>query len=371
MDNQRLLESFTNLVKIDSPSRGEGKIAAYLGNELESMGFSVSFDGSSSVTGSDTGNLIARLSGTAPGIVALTAHMDSVEPCCGIEPVVEDGVIRSAGETILAADDKAGIAAILEAVQSVREEGVPYPDILVIFTTCEELSLLGAKALPEGTFAEGTPCFVLDAGGAPGTIVMKAPSHYIFRAAFTGRAAHAGVEPEAGLSAIQMAAWAISHMELGRLDEATTANVGMIEGGTAFNVVPDQCLVSGECRSFYADRLLACKARITEALEAGASQFAGSVETSWELDYPEVTYDEDDPLVARLSEVARSIGLAANLTVSGGGADTNVFAKQGAKAITLGIGMSAFHSKSEYIALKDLEDSARLVEATIASFVKG
>ena len=195
-------------------------MAARCADELRGLGFSVRFDDSAAQTGADTGNLVAHLPGTAPGHVVLSAHMDTVQPCAGIEPVVEDGVVRSAGDTILSADDKAGIAAILEGVRSVVEGGAPRPDVTVLLTTCEEQHLLGSGALAPDALPAGAPCYVLDADGAPGTVITGAPCHWTLEAAFVGRASHAGVVPEAGVSAIQMAAASIEAMPLGRLDEA-------------------------------------------------------------------------------------------------------------------------------------------------------
>ena len=247
MNPDRVLESFLEMVAIESPSWHEAPMAACCAEKLAEMGFSVTFDASAAETGSDTGNLIAHLPGTVPGRVAFSAHLDTVKPCAGIEAVVETRhicddvtcrmaeVVCSAGDTILSADDKAGIAAIFEGVRSVVESGAVRPDITVLLTTCEEQSLLGSSALADdalawpadlpaasrGTAAEGllgdgaapsepVPLFVLDADGAPGTIIMGAPYHWTLRARIEGRAAHAGVEPEEGVSAIQIAAAAVA-----------------------------------------------------------------------------------------------------------------------------------------------------------------
>lgn len=258
MNPDRVLESFLEMVAIESPSWHEAPMAAYCAEKLAEMGFTVTFDASAAETGSDTGNLIAHLPGTVPGRIGLSAHLDTVKPCAGIEAVIEQRhicdditcrmaeVVCSAGETILSADDKAGIAAIFEGLRSVLESGTPRPDITVLLTTCEEQSLLGAGALADDALAwpenlpaatpeaerDGRfPLFVLDADGAPGTIIMGAPYHWTLRARIEGRAAHAGVEPEEGVSAIQIAAAAVAAMPLGRIDECTTANVGRIEGG--------------------------------------------------------------------------------------------------------------------------------------------
>ena len=201
MKPDRLLDLFCELARIESPSRREAVMAKRCKAELEDLGFTVRFDDSAERTGSDTGNLIAFRAGIVPGAVALCGHMDTVRPCKGIEPVVEGGVIRSAGDTILSADDKAGVAAIFEGVRSLIEAGEALPDVHVVLTTCEEMHLLGAGALDVSFLSEGTPCYVLDADGDPGTIINQAPCHCTFTATFRGKSAHAGVEPERGVSA--------------------------------------------------------------------------------------------------------------------------------------------------------------------------
>ena len=365
MNPTRLLDLFCEIVRIESPSRREAAMAARCADELRGLGFSVRFDDSAAQTGADTGNLVAHLPGTAPGHVVLSAHMDTVQPCAGIEPVVEDGVVRSAGDTILSADDKAGVAAILEGVRSVVEEGAPRPDVTVLFTTCEELHLLGSGALAPDALPAGAPCYVLDADGAPGTVITGAPCHWTLEAVFAGRASHAGVVPEAGISAIQMAAAAIEAMPLGRLDEATTANIGVIAGGRETNVVPEACTLRGECRSLYPDRAEAQKAAMTAALEQAAARFGGSVDIDWTFSYGAVLYDEDDALVQTAARAARAAGLEPCFRHDGGGSDANVLAARGVRAVTLGVGMTAFHSPEEHISVDDLEGTARLVEALV------
>ncbi|WP_080802976.1 M20/M25/M40 family metallo-hydrolase [Arabiibacter massiliensis] len=371
MNPQRLFDLFFELVRIESPSRHEAAMAARCADELRDLGFEVRFDESAAQTGSDTGNLIARLPGTAAGSVVLSAHLDTVRPCAGIEPVVEDGVVRSAGDTILSADDKAGVAAILEGVRAVVESGTPRPEIVVLLTTCEELHLLGSGALAAGELPQGAPCYVFDADGAPGTVIVGAPCHWNLEARFAGKAAHAGVAPETGVSAIAMAAAAVAAMPLGRIDEATTANIGMIQGGRETNVVPESCELAGECRSLYDERAEAQKAAMTAALEDAAARFGGSVEVAWTKSYGAVLYDEDDELVQAISRAARAAGLEPRLHRSGGGADANVLASRGVRAVTLGIGMAAFHSPDEHIKVADLEGAARLAEALILEEAEG
>lgn len=365
MQANRLLDLFCELVRIESPSFNEAAMAERCAEELRGLGFSVRFDDSAERVGSDTGNLVAHLAGTRSGQVVLSAHMDTVGPCAGIEPVVVDGVVRSAGDTILSADDKAGVAAILEGVRSVLEAGFPRPDVTVLLTTCEEQHLLGSSALADGELPAGAPCYVLDADGAPGTVITGAPCHWTLDAAFSGRSAHAGVCPEEGVSAISMAAAAVAAMPLGRIDEATTANVGFIEGGSATNVVPDACTLSGECRSLYDERAEAQKAAMTEALEAAAARFGGTVDVGWTKSYGAILLDEEDELVQGIVRAARAAGLEPRFQRSGGGSDANVLAACGVRPVTLGVGMAAFHSADEHIAVADLEGTARLVEALI------
>ncbi|MEC4271664.1 M20/M25/M40 family metallo-hydrolase [Adlercreutzia sp. R25] len=404
MNPDRVLDSFLEMVVVESPSWHEAPMAAYCAGKLAEMGFSVTFDASAAETGSDTGNLIAHLPGTVPGRVAFSAHLDTVKPCAGIEPVIERRhicddvtcrmaeVVCSAGDTILSADDKAGIAAIFEGVRATLEDGAARPDITVLLTTCEEQSLLGSSALAEDALvwpddvpaaSRGTeyeallnaagaggalPLFVLDADGAPGSLIMGAPYHWTLRARIHGRAAHAGVEPECGVSAIQIASAAVAAMPLGRIDECTTANVGRIEGGVAVNIVPAAVTLEGECRSLYEDRVLAQRDAMTRALEETASQLGGTAEVAWELDYPAVVHEPGDALVAHLEAAAAACGLATRHAISGGGADANVLGTKGADAITLGIGMANFHSVDEYILVEDLQNMARYVEAIIAEY---
>lgn len=370
MQANRLLDLFCELVRIESPSFSEAAMAARCAEELTSLGFEVRFDDSAPRVGSDTGNLIARLPGTRPGQVVFSAHMDTVQPCAGIQPVVVDGIVRSAGDTILSADDKAGVAAIFEALRSTLEADAPRPDITVLLTTCEEQHLLGSSALAEGELPEGAPCYVLDADGAPGTVITGAPCHWTLNASFSGRAAHAGVCPEEGVSAIAMAAAAVAAMPLGRIDEATTANIGCIEGGGATNVVPDACALAGECRSLYAERAEAQKAAMSEALEAAAARFGGEVSIEWTKSYDAVLFDEEDDIVQGIVRAARASGLEPRFQHSGGGSDANVLAACGVRPITLGVGMVDFHSADEHIAVADLEGAARLVEALIAEGIE-
>lgn len=388
MSKQRLIESFVEMAAIYSPTHHEGSMAHHLTDALEALGFTVEIDDTAATTGSDTGNLIARLAGTAPGYVTFSSHMDTVEPCAGIECVIEQTaegeLIRSAGDTILSADDKAGIAAIIEGVARTIEAGTPRPNITLVFTTGEEQGLLGANALSADAFVwpgsaasaneagEGkrVPCFVLDAGGHPGTIVLASPAHYLMKATFKGRPAHAGAAPEEGISAIQMASAAIAAMPLGRISPQTTANIGTIEGGSAMNVIPAECSLVGECRSHDDDALEAQRAAMDAACREAAARFGGEVELDWKLEYPRCVLEEGGETEIKLRRAIDAVGLEANLYVTGGGSDANVLGALGVDAVCIGIGMAEYHTCNEFILIEDLENSARLVQAIIAEYVE-
>lgn len=361
-NDERLLATFLDLVRIDSPSRLEQKCAIYCESALRGLGFSVGYDDSMRVTGSDTGNLIAELPGDVDSALVLSAHLDCVEPCMGVVPVICDGVIVSAGETVLGSDDKAGLAAILEAVRRLAESGQPRPTIRCVFTVQEEVGLLGAKALaPESV--RGDLCLVLDAAGTPGGIVIGAPTHYTFVAEFTGRASHAGVAPELGVSAITAAANAIAAMQLGRLDPETTANIGSIGGGTATNVVAAKTTLTGECRSLDPQRVEEVRTAMHEAMNRAAHDAGGEVDVIWNLEYRGFALDEDSPQVDLVRAACGDIGLKAETFTTGGGSDANIIAAMGVPTVALACGMEGVHSTSEQLEVADLEALTALTVA--------
>jgi tripeptide aminopeptidase len=361
VSDERLLETFFELVRIDSPSGEEAQVAAYCEAALKDLGMDVKVDGAAYEAESDTGNLIATLPGTVAGkTIVLCAHMDTVEPGRGIEPVLEDGVVRSAGATILGGDDKSGIAAILECLRRTIETGAQHAPVRVVFTVGEEMGLRGAKQLEPADVA-GDLCVVLDADGEPGGIVTAAPTHYTFTATFHGHAAHAGVEPEKGRSAIQMAANAISSMRLGRLDPETTANVGSITGGGRTNVVAASCTITGECRSLDRERVDAVKADMDAALNAAAAAKGGSVTVTWRLEYEGFRFDETDPLVTLVERSASRVGLTPRRFETGGGSDGNVLSAKGVPTLVLASGLSDVHGTNESMRVQDLQGMVALL----------
>jgi len=270
VNRERMTELFLQLVQIDSGSENEAEIGRFVADLLKQIGADeVLVDNASEKLGGTGGNVFAHFKGTAPAPpVLLSAHLDTVAPTRGIRIIKTETEIKTDGTTILGADNKAGIALIIEAVRTLRERNLPCPPIEVVFTVREEKGLLGAKVFDK-TKLRARYGFVVDGAGKPGDLIVGSPTHFRFEVTFVGKSAHAGVEPEKGINAIVMAAEAISAMKWGRLDEDTTANVGVIEGGQAMNVVPDKCKVVGEFRSHDPKRVESLLAEWKDICEKG------------------------------------------------------------------------------------------------------
>ncbi len=359
---ERLTQLFLDLARLSSPSRSERGVADAIRGRLESLGISVHEDDTGQTIGGDTGNIWCTVQGDgSQSHLALGAHMDTVEPTDTIEPVLdEEGVFRNTRRTILGADDKGAVAALLHATELLHMAGIPFPTYELFFTVSEEMGLVGAKHL--GHHVLSSPfAAVLDSSGPVGGIVVKAPSQQSLRAVFRGRAAHAGFEPERGRNAIQAAAEAIAAMQLGRIDGETTANIGVIHGGVASNIVPELCEISGECRSHDDERLARVAAAMVDALQAGAARIGVDVEVSLVHEYRAFAL-ASRAAVVRLSRAAVSaIGLQPRLLTGGGGSDANVLNARGLPTVNLNAGMMQVHSPDEYVLLDDLERLCSLV----------
>ena len=366
MNRDRLVNEFMDMVRITSLSLKEDAFATVLCGKLEELGFEVTRDDAGLKSSGNTGNVIAKLKGNvAAPTVMFCAHMDTVVPGENIKPEIRDGVIYSDGTTILGADDKAGIAAILEAMRSLKESKAAHGDIEVVFTIAEEGGLLGSKYLDYSKI-DSKLGFILDSGGDVGTVIVKGPSQMKIKANVKGIAAHAGVAPEKGVNAIQVAARAIDKMKLLRVDEETTANVGMIKGGTATNIVCDNVEVTFEARSLRMEKLDAQTNHMVDCIKEACSEYKVECEVETSLNYPSFIIEPSSNIAQITAKACKRIGLEADFKSTGGGSDTNIFNGQGIEAVTLAIGMNSVHTTSENISVESLEKTAALVLSIVS-----
>lgn len=368
INEKRLLERFLAYVQIDSPTKEEREFAEYLMKEMKEIGLEVYMDDAGEKVGSNSGNLIGKLKGNTDGeTILFSAHMDTVSPGRGIKPQIRDGVIYSDGTTILGGDDKAGIAAVMEALEIIKENDIKHGDIEVAFSIYEEGGLFGAKNL-EYDKLNAKYGFVLDSGGSPGQIITQGPAQNQFDVKFIGKEAHAGVAPEEGISAVQIAAEAISKMKLLRIDEETTANIGLIMGGGPTNIVTNEVSFKAEARSLSDDKLEEQTNHMVKCCEDAAAKFGGKAEVEVHNSYGAFKVEEDADIVKKALAACDKLGLKGYTDKTGGGSDTNILNSNGIPSINLGIGEKKPHTLEEHLHIKDLEDSARLVLEIIKEF---
>lgn len=365
MNKERLTHEFLELVQITSLSLQEKVFADYLTDKLKAMGLEVTIDQAGEKCYGNTGNLIATLKGNinAPSVL-FGAHMDTVVPGENIKPQIRDGIIYSDGTTILGADDKAGIAAILEAVRHIKENNLKHGDIELVFFIAEEGGLFGSKHL-DYSKVKSKMAFILDSGGPVGDVIVQGPAQMKILADFKGKAAHAGVAPENGINAIQVAARAIDSMKLLRIDHETTANVGVITGGAATNIVTDAVHVKFEARSLNNEKLKAQSDHMVECIHKACREYGTTCDVDVTLNYPAFTIEKDSNIARIVKSAIESLGLSADLKSTGGGSDTNILNGNGIEAVTLALGYNDVHTTAESIAIENLVKSAELVVAII------
>jgi len=369
IEPERMTETFLTLARINSPSYEERELADHLLARLRALGGDATMDDAGAAVGGNAGNVFSRFAGTGRGpAVLLSAHMDTVSPGRGVRPVRDGNRIRSDGTTVLGADDKSGIAIILEVLQAFQERKLPHPPIEVVFTVCEEPGLMGAKSLHLARLS-ARDGLVLDSGPAS-SLFTRGPAADRLEVTVRGRAAHAGVCPERGISAIQIAADAISRMRLGRLDHETTANVGLIEGGTAVNIVPDRVTVRAEARSHDEEKLAAQSAHMircfhdaagARSIRAGQEIVQAEIESRVVRDYNRMRLGEGAPVVQWVLEAARQEKTTVRCESTGGGCDANVFNSHGMRIANLGTGMREIHTTGEYLLLEEFHQTGRIV----------
>jgi tripeptide aminopeptidase len=361
-----LRDLFVRLAGIRSPSLEEREVADAVKDFVRGVGLEASEDASATLLGGQSGNLLVRVPGRGRGTpIALCAHLDTVPVDRTPTVLVADGVVRTDGDTILGADDKAAVAALLLLLRDLAAEP-PAAGVELLFTVAEEIGLQGAKAF-DPTVLEAVAVFVLDSEGEPGTAIVAAPTLKAVDAEFRGVAAHAGIEPERGRSAIVAAARALAGMDLGRIDDETTANAGLIKGGSAVNVVAERCAVRAEARSRDETKLAMQVAGMVEAITVAAAETDVDVQIAVEEVFRGYAHAADS-LVVRIADAALAeSGLPACHIGGGGGSDANVFNAVGVPALTLGVGFEHVHSPREHIRLERLEQLYRLGHALVGA----
>ena len=362
----RVKTTFVDLIRINSPSKSERGVADYVKAKLARLGFSVEEDDAGGKIGGTAGNVIAFKPGAAAAGVPifLCCHMDTVEATEKLKVIDDGGELRSDGSTILGADDKAGIAAVLEGLESVLESGAPHGDVQVLFDASEEIGLLGAKAMDHSKI-KARMGYVFDTEKPVAGITVSAPSHQTMTVEITGKAAHAGIAPEKGISAVVAASRAIAKMRLGRIDEETTANVGRIEGGKARNIIPEHVTVTAEARSRSEQKLVEQVEHMKRLFEEEASAIGASAQVLTEREYSGYRWSEDDEVVGLAARAARRIGIEPVMVEGGGGSDANIFNAAGIPAVVVGVGYEGAHSSSEHLSIADLAKTAQFAEALI------
>ncbi len=363
VNQSRILQKFIQLAEIDSLSFQEREIADKLKETLVSLGFEVTEDNAGSYyEGGSCGNLYGYLKGDLEGDPLLfSSHMDTVGPGRNKKVVVhEDGLITSDGSTVLGADDLSGIVSILEAVNTIREKKIPHRSIEVLFTIAEEVYIRGSNVF-DFSILKAKEAYVLDLSGPVGNAALAAPTLLSFTAKIKGKASHAGFAPEEGINAIEAAALAITRIKQGRIDEETTVNIGLIEGGQARNIVPEECILRGEVRSLRHEKATSEINKIEEILNDVSMEFHACYEFITDIGCLAYHVDENHSVVKRYEKVCKELGYEVKLTNTFGGSDNNNFLRNGITGIVMACGMNKVHSCNEFTHLDELVKCSRIV----------
>lgn len=370
INEERLALNFIRLCETDSPSRREGRMAALVTEMLCELGAEQPFEDSTAAqTGSECGNLFFRFPGELSGEpLFFNCHLDTVEPGTGIKVVRKNNIFTSMGDTVLGSDDKSGIAALIEACQVIRENNLPHIPMEYIFTTCEEIGLLGAKAL-DPAHIKAKMGYALDSSGF-GRVITGAPASNRLSVTLRGVAAHAGLHPEWGINAITLAAKALARVPCGRIDDISTVNFGTITGGAASNIVPEQISIEGEVRSHSMDRLAELTSEIEQIFQktiaewqdpSGQARGIPELNFSVEEDFPVMQLSVEDTTIRLVDKAGQAIGLKLSFETAGGGSDANILNGYGLQTAIIATGMTHVHSTDEQVSLQDMVDLTRLI----------
>lgn len=346
-------------------SKKEQPVATYLEAEFKRLGYSVEYDEAHKSFEGEVGNMLVRIPGTIEGpTIMLSAHMDTVVTGGQVEPIIDGDYVRSKGDTILGSDDRAGIAQIMEVVETLKEEQIDHLPLLIMITSAEEIGLLGARYCSV-TEKDADMGVILDTSGPIGKIVNAAPYHDWWKIKVHGKSAHAGIDPEKGVNAIKFAAELINRIPTGRIDHETTANVARIKGGNADNIVPALVTINGEARS----RNEASLVKYIEELKTICHEVSQQWETECilvnEREYNGYHLNEESELITRLRDAAEAIGKEPKVMGTGGGSDANFFNEKGIPSAVISCGMAKVHTFKEEILIQDLYDTVDMILAFV------
>lgn len=359
INEKRLIDNFLEFVKIDSETTFEKEMCDHLFAKLTDLGFDVTKDEIGKKVGSNGYNIIAKYAGNPDKKpIILSSHVDTVTPGKGIKPIIEGDVIKTDGTTILGGDDKSGVAIIVECMQTILENNMDSRPIEAIFTIYEEGGLKGSKNL-DYSLVSAKEGIVIDSGGPIGEITTLAPGQDRIEVVVHGKAAHAGMEPEAGVSALQIVAEAITKMKLYRVSEDTTANFGMIHGGVATNIITDKIELVGEARSLVADKITAQTESMVKTLEETAEKLGGSIEAKVTRVYNPLVVDESSPIIKDMSAAFKENNFEPKCVSGGGGSDTNNYTEHDINCINISCGMAGAHTLEEHIKISDIVGCAK------------
>lgn len=371
INKERMKKTFCELVSIYAASKKEREVCDYLKKKLKELGASTIIeDSAGEKTEGNSGNLIAIFKETQKGLpsIALTGHMDCVENCKNIKPILKDGIFYSDGTTVLGSDDKAGVTAILEGLYQTKEKNTPHGKLTIIFTVQEEIGLQGSKYFDATLTPKIDYGYTFDGDGKAGTVYNAGPAQYTMDYKIIGRAAHAGMAVEKGINAIKIASEAITKAPSGRIDEETTCNIGTIEGGIATNIVPETCTVHCEARSRNDEKLEKIVEKIDNAFkETIKNHKEAKLEITKNKEYESFNIEEDHEAMKLFKKACKNGGYEINIKQGNGGSDSNFFGTHGFKTLLVGVGMNDFHTNKENLKEKDLYEAGDLVWQIIAA----
>lgn len=354
MEHQRLQEIFFEIIKINALSGNEKPLADFIYSFLNNLNYTIEYDNASQFTSSNTDNIICKVGDG--GDFVFTSHMDTARPTEGVRPIVTDEKITSSGDTVLGVDNRAGVAVLLYTLEKITKEKIKVKNFTVAFTTCEETTLFGSKHL--GLNNRIKKGFVFDSGYRPGNFIYSACGAIGFKIKIIGKASHSGISPEKGINAILVASKAIAKLPLGRIDDETTMNIGVLKGGSAVNVVPELVELEGEVRSFNLSKAEMYFETIINSFKNESAAVNAKMEYKYFWDFKPYTISSDAEVYKDIHQAIMNVGLQPTPKISLGGSDANSLNENDIQSVNIGIGAQNPHSNEEFILVEDLYKTA-------------